>query len=669
MADVLQFVIAGKDQFSGTFGKLNQQLPSIKTLALASAAGIASMGAALVTATKFTADAQAEIGLFASRIGITTEALSKYQAVAQFAGVEAETLNDGFKELANRVAEAKTGIGAGAEALAALGIGIDEISNRSPDKQFEIFAEALDKVADSGEKVFLAEELMGDAGSQLLQTLSDGSQGLAEMANEAERFGVVVSSTAAANAIEFAQSTDRIDMAFTGLRNTIGEKFIPVMTELNNRFADFIADNRGAILDFGEKAITAFGWIAEKGAFAVGILVDSFRGLKMGILLLEIVLLEMTQLMLESFSSMANAALEFAEKLNFGGVLDGMISKLSDTKTAFDDTFINGVSQASDIAREQLQGIIDEGSMTGKVSGMVETIKAGYAEIVAAAQEAAPEVQAGYVPDEETTAAALAANMELIAANREALVEMHDAYFLTDIEKQQEWYAQQQELFAGHNDELALAEELHLAKMQGLEDTAAATAKAAKDKVDAQKIADDKKVRETMYTNMSNITNAVALFSSNSAQKLAKGIQRIRIGEALIDTYKGATAAYANAGGFPFGVVPAAISVAAGLANVAAIKGVSVAHGGLTEVPREQTFLLDKGERVIKTKQNEDLTEFLAQAKGGTSGGTQNINLTLFPNATNFDSLLAMSEATWFEVVEDKILPALTRLDRAGVTI
>jgi hypothetical protein len=41
------------------------------------------------------------------------------------------------------------------------------------------------------------------------------------------------------------------------------------------------------------------------------------------------------------------------------------------------------------------------------------------------------------------------------------------------------------------------------------------------------------------------------------------------------------------------------------------------AHGGLDFVPKESTYLLDKGERVLSPRQNEDFTEFLGEGGGG----------------------------------------------------
>lgn len=65
-----------------------------------------------------------------------------------------------------------------------------------------------------------------------------------------------------------------------------------------------------------------------------------------------------------------------------------------------------------------------------------------------------------------------------------------------------------------------------------------------------------------------------------------------------------------------------AVAAAAGITSTVALaKGLAIAggaaHGGLGYVPSERTYLLDRGERVLSPKQNEDLTEFLSGGGGG----------------------------------------------------
>ncbi|MCK6157193.1 hypothetical protein KZX29_00025 [Moraxella osloensis] len=66
------------------------------------------------------------------------------------------------------------------------------------------------------------------------------------------------------------------------------------------------------------------------------------------------------------------------------------------------------------------------------------------------------------------------------------------------------------------------------------------------------------------------------------------------------------------------------------IASAAKIKGLQVpqisgiAHGGLDYVPKETTFLLDEGERVLSPRQNKDLTRYLNERQANTGG---NVNV------------------------------------------
>ncbi|PVO50889.1 hypothetical protein [Salmonella enterica] len=116
------------------------------------------------------------------------------------------------------------------------------------------------------------------------------------------------------------------------------------------------------------------------------------------------------------------------------------------------------------------------------------------------------------------------------------------------------------------------------------------------------------------------IAGAMALFgaeNSKAAKAAFMAHQAYQIGEATVSTYAGAAAAIAKQdyGG-------AALIVAQGLAQVAKIKSVSIdgmAHDGIDNIPREGTWLLQKGERVVDDRTNGDLKEFLSNQKSGES--------------------------------------------------
>ncbi len=86
--------------------------------------------------------------------------------------------------------------------------------------------------------------------------------------------------------------------------------------------------------------------------------------------------------------------------------------------------------------------------------------------------------------------------------------------------------------------------------------------------------------------------------------------------------------AYASTAGIPLigpAAAPAAALAAAAatapmVASVSASALMGMAHNGIDNIPKEGTWLLDRGERVLNPNQNRDLTNYLAD-KSGTGGG------------------------------------------------
>lgn len=67
-----------------------------------------------------------------------------------------------------------------------------------------------------------------------------------------------------------------------------------------------------------------------------------------------------------------------------------------------------------------------------------------------------------------------------------------------------------------------------------------------------------------------------------------------------------------------------------------------IAHGGLDYVPKEQTYLLDKGERVLSPNQNKDFTNFMQGNKGGNSysgDGVGEVNIVVTVDAKGNSSM------------------------------
>ncbi|MDA3519543.1 hypothetical protein [Acinetobacter baumannii] len=140
------------------------------------------------------------------------------------------------------------------------------------------------------------------------------------------------------------------------------------------------------------------------------------------------------------------------------------------------------------------------------------------------------------------------------------------------------------------------------------------------------------------------------------------------IAQALINAPQTYSNVYASVSLIPYvgwamAPVMAGAAVALQLAQAASIKSVNLtgmAHDGIANVPKEGTWLLDGGERVLNPQQNKDFTNFIANQKQQRGSGV-NININVPPGYTARERRLSNGDVT-IDVVKQEIEQAFTRL-------
>jgi len=138
---------------------------------------------------------------------------------------------------------------------------------------------------------------------------------------------------------------------------------------------------------------------------------------------------------------------------------------------------------------------------------------------------------------------------------------------------------------------------------------------ASSEVADDQKKQDGERVKSDTKAWGSIIGNALS-----GSKKLRKIKKAAAIGSVIIDTATGIAKTFANLG-FPAAIGPAAALAIAGAAQIATIKG--QAHDGIKSIPSTGTYLLERGERVVDSRLNTDLSGFLnAQNAGANTSST-----------------------------------------------
>lgn len=627
--EALRFDIFAKDEFSKSFDKLKNRLPSIKTLALAAAGGVSALGASLFAIAKTTANAYDSIGKFSDQTGLTTEFLSKMNVAAEFADININSMNKALERLQVGLGEAGKGIGLAKDTLKDMGLSIHQANGmlHTTETILPSLADKFQQMASDTERTEAAQKLFGQRGIEMVKILKDGSEGLARYTEEAEAMGLVIDKQATANAAKFNDALFKVKGSLVGLKNQIAEKIIPIITELSEKFTEFIRNNRDNFFKWGKDLIKIFGEISAKGIESIAFLIDSWEKLRI---------------------VWAGLKVKYAEFMNW------IIG--ANTRETEEDRKKN---EAKAQYRKQLQD---------KLIQLEEELSNNYTEGKAA--------ELAFTRDmlEKEMAAFDEANSRKISLQQNLVDEInkYNELLLNPINAQEradQFIESIKSTFeavreAGEAEiEVARAknEELLILNNESKEE------KLAQQKDEANK---EKEIEEKKVAARAEALSKMARVGKVFGKEIFRISQAAGIAEATMNTHRAVAEAIKNPPGPPISFAYGAAALAYGLAQVAAISSQKwAAHGGMTNVPREQTMLIGKGERILSPNQNKDFTNFISGKNGAVNSGVTIENMNILPNATNAELLLNMRQEDWNEIVENNILPALKNLNNRGYAI
>jgi len=198
--------------------------------------GLALSSGSIIAAIKSTADYADEMGKAAAKIGTTTEALSGLKYAGDLADVSFEQLQTGLAKLAKASEDFRDGSKSAVDTFTKLGIDPTQFNDTS--KLLEVVAERFSKLEDGARKTAVAQELFGKSGAQLIPLLNSGAEGLRMAADEAARFGLIISEEAAKSAEEFNDNMTRLSTASKGLTYELGNQFLPALTDITSAMVE-----------------------------------------------------------------------------------------------------------------------------------------------------------------------------------------------------------------------------------------------------------------------------------------------------------------------------------------------------------------------------------------------------------------------------------------------
>lgn len=229
-------------------------------------------GGGLVALARSTAESSVQAERMAQALGIGMGDLQKLTYAAQQFGVEADSTHDMLATLTEKIVEADEGGEDLRNMFGALGINVKDARGQlktSSQVMLEM-ADAFAAMEDSSVKTKLAIELFGDEGKRLIPLLNGGRAELTRMGEEAQTLGLVFGKDAARQGEAFQHSLQGVVNIARGLWAAIGQKVVPILTPLIERFRGWLVLNRELIASRVE------AWVQKLADTMPGI-VDGFE--------------------------------------------------------------------------------------------------------------------------------------------------------------------------------------------------------------------------------------------------------------------------------------------------------------------------------------------------------------------------------------------------------
>ena len=559
----VKIVISAFNKTQAAFNKVTSGLKKVSTAsanmaktvakaATAATAAVAGMGFALSKQVGKIDD----VAKTAKKLGTSVATLQELQYAAEITGVSANTMNMAMQRLTRRVSEAASGFGEAKGALQELGINAAKLEKMPLDKQMEVLADAFQGVESEADKVRLAMKLFDSEGVALVNTLAIGSEGLREMAKEANELGITLTEFEAAQFEEMNDQITRMKFSASAATTTFTAELLPAIQGIFTGFSDAgygASTFQKAAVNAAHSVTRAFMFLADM----VYNLTLAFSTIKALVLSFGEEVLRVFAYQLQMFINTYNA---IADVLNLKPMNNPLVEFAKDARLAAAE------------ARIEFRALRDEGLPS------------------VAFQE--------YLDNYET------AGSRIVDINQGI---QNSVKKLTFFEKMRAF---------GQKEQARLQE-----------------------------------------TQAVEITNAFAKQTSQIAAYSKKGFQidkGVKIAQALMNTYQGATLALATYPG-PIGIALAATTVAAGMANVAQIKAQkfqgSFEGGGFTGMGARVGGIDGKGGFPAILHPNETVID---HTKG--QGAAANVTVNITANDTKgFDELLYKRRGMLVNIINQAI--------------
>lgn len=241
-------------RLSGSVSKFNAVLAGAAGgLAAGFFSQIASLPGTLIATTKAALEYAGSLGETSQQLGIGTKFLQEFRFAAGQNGTTTEQADKALGKFSITLGQAFNNSSSTAgKALEKLGLNLATLGKSSDSERFAAVADAIAKIPDPAQRAAAAVALFGKGGLAILPTLEAGAKGFRAQADEAQRYGLILSDGQIQNADKTA------------------DKIAALTAALQAKVAGVVADNAQAIGQLANSLADLAGWAVKAGQQFIG---------------------------------------------------------------------------------------------------------------------------------------------------------------------------------------------------------------------------------------------------------------------------------------------------------------------------------------------------------------------------------------------------------------
>lgn len=195
-------------------------------------------------------DAAGELQMLAQVSNTSVEEFQRYAAGAKTVGVESDKLADIFKDVNDRVGDfLQTGGGPMADFFENIapkvGVTAEQFAVLSGPEALQLYVKSLQQAnLTQAEMTFYLEAMASDT-TALLPLLANGGQAFSDMADRAERLGIVLSEDQTGAIKEMNGALSLVSQTFEGIIGQVTANLAPIVTAITEEFLSFVEAFQG----------------------------------------------------------------------------------------------------------------------------------------------------------------------------------------------------------------------------------------------------------------------------------------------------------------------------------------------------------------------------------------------------------------------------------------